>query len=174
MQLDFAVDENLVEYRRLLHRMVGEEPILYSLLGNTMANFDDDIELLRTADLAAAAAGPVPAGGGHHRGARRGPRRPAAEEYHSSRAYKEFVTSALQHYTDLTIDMDSVQFRGSVEADRALQVKVIYQNRTGDVQRIMLPDRNMVRFDGRRHHPPVPHQEVRAHAASTACSRRSA
>lgn len=147
VQLDFAVDANLVEYRRLLHRMVGEEPILYSLLGNTMANFDEDIDLLgkltwllRPQDrflLEVATTDSLEENLADH----------AAEEYRSSRAYKEFVTSALQHYTDLTIDMDSVHFRGSVEADRALQVKVIYQNATGTVQRIMLPDRNIVRFE---------------------------
>jgi uncharacterized SAM-dependent methyltransferase len=147
VQLDFAVEANLVEYRRLLHRLVGDEPILFSLLGNTMANFDEDIDLLgkltwllRPQDrfllevATTAALGPELAD-------------LAAEEYRSSRAYKEFVTSALQHYTDLTIDMDSVQFLGAVESDRALQVKIIYQNGTGGVQRIMLPDRNVVRFD---------------------------
>ncbi|MBY8849945.1 hypothetical protein K7G98_16375 [Saccharothrix sp. MB29] len=46
MQLDFSIPENLAEFRDLVHRMVGDEPVLYSLLGNTMANFDHDAELL--------------------------------------------------------------------------------------------------------------------------------
>ncbi|HEU5111184.1 MAG TPA: L-histidine N(alpha)-methyltransferase, partial [Micromonosporaceae bacterium] len=149
VQLDFAIEENLVELRRLLEAVVGAEPILFSLLGNTMANFDDDVRLLGLLtrllrpqdrfllevattdelndDLAAG----------------------AAEEYERSRAYGEFVTSALMHYTDLTINMDNVVYRGSVEGDRALRVKIIYQNRTGGDLRFMLPDRTRVTFPDR-------------------------
>lgn len=149
VQLDFAIPDNMAELRGLLQRLIGDEPVLYSLLGNTLANFDDDVELLRTLtsqlrpqdrfllevattealddDLADA----------------------AAEEYRRSRAYGEFVTSALMMYTDLTINMESVLFRGSVEGDRALQVKVIYQNRTGADLRFILPDRNKVAFPDR-------------------------
>lgn len=149
VQLDFAIPDNMAELHGLLQRLIGDEPVLYSLLGNTLANFDDDVELLRTLtsqlrpqdrfllevattemlddDLADA----------------------AAEEYRRSRAYGEFVTSALMMYTDLTINMESVLYRGSVEGDRALQVKVIYQNRTGADLRFILPDRNKVAFPDR-------------------------
>jgi hypothetical protein len=149
VQLDFAIHENLVELSTLLRKLVGDEPIMYSLLGNTMANFENDVELLGTLttllrpqdrfllevattdtlsdELAA----------------------DAAEEYHRSRAYQEFVTSALMHYTDLTINMDNVVYRGSVEGERALRVKVIYQNRTGGDLRFMLPDRTRVAFPDR-------------------------
>src|SRR2546430_3616205 len=93
MQLDFAIRENLAELRAFLNHLVGTEPVLYSLLGNTMANFENDVELL---------------------GLLTGLLRPqdrfllevatteeldenlaadAAEEYHRSRAYHEFVTS---------------------------------------------------------------------------------
>ncbi|WP_054053384.1 L-histidine N(alpha)-methyltransferase [Alloactinosynnema sp. L-07] len=146
VQLDFAIHENLVELGTLLRRVVGDEPILYSLVGNTMANFDDDAETLAsltammrpqdlfllevatTDDLSDDLA------------------RQVVEEYARSRAYKEFVTSALMHNSDLTIDMESVQFRGSVEPGRALKVKVIYQNRTGGDIQMMLPDRTRVLF----------------------------
>ncbi|SDJ42227.1 Uncharacterized conserved protein, contains predicted SAM-dependent methyltransferase domain [Actinokineospora alba] len=146
VHLDFAIIENLRELGKLLRSIVGDEPILYSLLGNTMANFDDDSEILSsltsllrpqdrfllevattddvTDDLA----------------------RQVVEEYARSRAYKEFVTSALLHNSDLTIDMESVQFRGSVEPGRALKVKVIYQNRSGGDIQMTLPDRTRVLF----------------------------
>jgi L-histidine N-alpha-methyltransferase len=149
VQLDFAIQENMAEFAGLLHRLVGEEPILFSLLGNTAANFEEDVELLGTLtgvlrpqdrfllevattdaldeDLADA----------------------AAEEYHRSRAYQEFVTSALLQYTDLTINFDSVLYRGSVEGDRALRVKIMYQNRSGDDLRVVLPDRTKVAFPDR-------------------------
>lgn len=149
VQLDFSIPQNLVELRRLLDKIVGDEPILFSLLGNTLANFTDDAGLLSslagllrpqdtfllevattnaiTEDLAAA----------------------AAAEYARSRAYREFVTSALLHYTDMTINMDHVQFRGGAEDDHALMVKVLYQNLTGMDMQLMLPDRSRVAFPDR-------------------------
>jgi hypothetical protein len=149
VQLDFAIEENLTELRGLLASLVGDEPILYSLLGNTMANFEDDMvllgrltRLLRPQDrflLEVATTDEL----GEEQAAE------AAEEYHRSRAYQEFVTSALLHYTDLTINLDSVLYRGAVEGDRALRVKVIYQNQTGGDVRFVLPDRTKEVFPDR-------------------------
>ncbi|MFJ6673079.1 L-histidine N(alpha)-methyltransferase [Actinosynnema sp. NPDC091369] len=149
VQLDFSINDNLAELRDLVHRLVGDEPVLYSLLGNTLANFDHDdallanltalarpqdlflLEVATTEELSDDLA------------------RDAVEEYSRSRAYREFVTSALLHNTDLTINVDAVQFRGSVEGDRALKVKVVYQNQTGDDILMMLPDRTRVAFPDR-------------------------
>lgn len=47
VQLDFSSQDNVVELRRLLQGLFGEEAVLFSLLGNTMANFEDDTGLLR-------------------------------------------------------------------------------------------------------------------------------
>jgi uncharacterized SAM-dependent methyltransferase len=149
VQLDFAIQENIAQLRVLLQRYVGDEPILFSLLGNTLANFEDDVELLRTLTgvlrpqdrflLEVATTDTLDDDLAHA----------AAEEYHRSRRFQEFVTSALMMYTDLTINMDSVLYRGSIEGDRALLVKVIYQNRTGADLRFMLPDRTKVAFPDR-------------------------
>lgn len=147
VQLDFSSQENIIELRRLLDGMFGGEPILFSLLGNTLANFENDTELLRmiaerllrpqdkfilevatTRQLDDALA------------------QEATEEYERSRTFREFVTSALMHYTDLRIDMDSVLFEGSVEEGRALLIKVIYRNTTEQEIRITLPDRTDVSF----------------------------
>ncbi|MGQ0839924.1 L-histidine N(alpha)-methyltransferase [Actinokineospora sp.] len=149
VQLDFSIAENLSELTVLLHRLVGDEPILYSLLGNTMANFDNDTALLagltklvRPQDrflLEVATTDAVSDDLAQE----------AVEEYSRSRAYREFVTSALLHNTDLTINMDSVIFRGAVEGTRALRVKVVYQNQTGGDIQMMLPDRTRVPFPDR-------------------------
>jgi L-histidine Nalpha-methyltransferase len=149
VQLDFAIQDNVTELRALLQRVVGDEPILFSLLGNTIANFEEDVELLRTLTsllrpqdrflLEVATTGALDENLADD----------AAEEYHRSRAYQEFVTSALLQYTDLTINLDWVLYRGSVEGDRALRVKVIYQNRTGEDLRFVLPDRTRVSFPDR-------------------------
>lgn len=147
VQLDFSARENITELRRLLHGIFRDEPILFSLLGNTLANFENDAELFRmfteqllrpqdrfilevatTRQLDGILA------------------QEAAEEYERNRTFREFVTSALMHYTDLHIDMDSVLFQGSVEEERALLVKITYQNRTGQEIRITLPDRTNISF----------------------------
>jgi uncharacterized SAM-dependent methyltransferase len=149
VQLDFAITDNLAELRELVHRLVGDEPVLYSLLGNTMANFDQDAELLanltalaRPQDLFLLEVATTEA-------LSEDLARDAVEEYSRSRAYREFVTSALLHNTDLTINVDAVRFRGSVEGDRALKVKVVYQNQTGGDLLMMLPDRSRVAFPDR-------------------------
>ncbi len=47
VRLDFSSQDNVAELRRLLHGLFGESAILFSLLGNTMTNFENDTELLR-------------------------------------------------------------------------------------------------------------------------------
>jgi L-histidine Nalpha-methyltransferase len=51
----------------------------------------------------------------------------------------------LFHYGYIDVD-DGVLFEGSVEAERALLIKIIYQNRTGRDIRMTLPDRTHVHF----------------------------
>ncbi|MEV0267001.1 L-histidine N(alpha)-methyltransferase [Streptomyces sp. NPDC050617] len=150
VQLDFSLPRNLDRLSTLIRRTVGDEPVLYSLLGNTLANFDSDSQLLalladkllrpqdrflleiaNTADQGDAAA------------------RAAAQEYENSPRFREFVTSALMQYTDLQIDMNSLTCEGSVEDDRALKIKVIYHNRTGAQVELTLPDRSTVPFPDR-------------------------
>jgi hypothetical protein len=71
----------------------------------------------------------------------------AADEYRGSGAFCNFVTSALLHRTDLTIDMDAVSFEGAVEAgDRSIVVKMIYRNITGQTMRVVLGDRSLLTF----------------------------
>lgn len=45
-QIDFSLEHNLLDLRDLVRSISGEDPVLYSLLGNTLANFEDDAELL--------------------------------------------------------------------------------------------------------------------------------
>lgn len=147
VQLDFSAPDNVDELCRLLDRLLGEQPIVFSLLGNTLANFDDDAGLLRMLSsrllrpqdrlVLEVATTPV---------LDRELAQEAAEEYGRSRGFREFVTTALMHHTDLKIDMDSVLYRGDLENDRGLLVKMIYQNRTGSDLRMMLPDRTDASF----------------------------
>jgi L-histidine N-alpha-methyltransferase len=147
--LDFSDVDNLAELRRVLHDLLGEAPILFSLLGNTMANFSDDTDvltglagLLRAQDrllLEVATTDELSEDLAVE----------AAEEYAGTQAFREFVTNPLLHYTDLTLDMGAVSFTGHVEGERALLVKAVYSNETGGPIKIMLPDRTVVTFSRR-------------------------
>ncbi|MEV0289206.1 L-histidine N(alpha)-methyltransferase [Kribbella sp. NPDC050820] len=140
VQLDLSIADNMEELGQMLTRLVGTEPILFMLTGNTLANFGDDEDLLKiitamlrpqdrlllevatTSRLDEEAA------------------KSAADEYHQTRAFAEFVTSALRYNTDLTIDNDRLDFRGEVETDDALLVKIVWQNNSGAPIVMGLPD----------------------------------
>lgn len=147
VQLDFSVEENVEELDGLRNRLMADEPVLFSMLGNTAANFSDDVELvqrltrqlLRPQDrliLEVATVSEV------------NPETVdlAAAEYAGSKAFREFVTSSLHQHTDLSVEMDNVAFEGMVEDDRAALVKIVYRNQSGRDQRITLPDRTVVAF----------------------------
>lgn len=138
VQLDLAFAENADDLARAVQQLVADEPVLYTLTGNTLANFDDDEEFLaslaamlrpqdrlllevatttRLDDQAA---------------------RDAAAEYESAHRFGEFVISALRYLTDLKISEENVRFHGSVDGD-GLLVKVVWHNDGPDV-RMGLPD----------------------------------
>lgn len=147
IQLDFSIERNVRELRKLLDTVIDDSPILFSLLGNTLANFQQDTDLLKTlslllrredrllielattAELSEEAA------------------QKAANEYAKTKSFIEFVTSALLQNTDLHIDLNSVFFEGSIEADRAILLKILYRNLTGNTIEVMLPDRSVMNFE---------------------------
>lgn len=147
VQLDFSHGHHLARLCTLVQQMVGDDPVLYGLLGNTAANFDDDtghlsnlvntvlrpqdrllLEVATTQRLDRATADL------------------ALREYSISRAFQEYLTAALWQYTDLTIDMDSLRCVCEPEGTRALRIEANYDNRTGETIRIMLPSRDTVPF----------------------------
>jgi L-histidine N-alpha-methyltransferase len=146
LQIDFSIIRNVDAIRHLLNQIVGEEPILFSLLGNTLANFEGDATLLKILarllrpqdrlmlEIAYTDTLSVDAV------------QEAIEEYSRSRAFKEFVTSALLQNTNLYIGTEDVSFDGSIDGDKAIQIKVLYQNKTGSSKKILLPDRSEIDF----------------------------
>jgi L-histidine Nalpha-methyltransferase len=143
VQLDFSDDENLDELQALRERLMDDEPIIWGLLGNTAANFEDDFELIRrlatllrpqdvlmlevatTTELAPDV-----------------PER-TSTEYLRSKAFCEFVTSALHQHTDIPINMDCLEISGEIVDDRCVLIKTIYHHRGEDV-RVTLPDRTVI------------------------------
>jgi len=143
VQIDFSSPTNLAALWKLLNILAGDEPIVFSLLGNTLANFDDDSGLLtmltarlRSQDRLVLEAATADRLDGELATA-------AAQEYRQSRSFCEFATSALLRHTNLRIDdTEELVFHGTVEPDRSLLVKVMYQNQTGQPIRFtLLPNR---------------------------------
>ncbi|WP_369370138.1 L-histidine N(alpha)-methyltransferase [Promicromonospora sp. Populi] len=138
LQIDLSLDGNLEELKLFLDRLVGDEAILYSLVGNTVANFDDDgeflnglaqvlrpqdrmlVEFASTENLSQEAV------------------RAAEAEYRQTRGFVEFVASAVRYNTDLKIDLDQIRFAGSVENESIL-LKVYWQNVGGEALRMLIP-----------------------------------
>lgn len=147
VQLDFSYEENVEELAGLRERLIGDEPVLFSMLGNTIANFEDDIDLIGRLTrrlllpqdrfmLEVATVSDINAKTAHL----------SANEYERSRAFREFVTSSLHQHTDLPIDLDSVIFEGIAQGDRSILIKIIYRNQSGRDFGITLPDRTVVAF----------------------------
>jgi uncharacterized SAM-dependent methyltransferase len=146
IQINFSVARDVDACRDLLERIVGKKPILYSLLGNTIANFDRDSELLQTLSKLLRPQDQLLLEVAYTEDLSEEAVQNAAEEYSRSRAFREFVTSALLQNTDLCINIDNVSFTSLMELDRAIRINAVYYNKTGTPLRIMLPDRTSVDF----------------------------
>jgi len=144
VQIDFSIRDNMSELAQMLERLVGDEPLLYSLTGNTLANFDDDEDLLQLLTDALRPQDRLLLEVATTIQLDEQTAKAAADEYHQTRAFAEFVTSALRYNTDLKIDNERVKFIGELEDDDALLVKVLWQNDTTEPIRMGLPDHTEV------------------------------
>lgn len=146
IQIDFSIDPNVLELRRMLSRIVGNDGILYSLLGNTLANFERDTELLRTLSVLLRPQDRLLLEVASTGKADNISAKTAAEEYAKSTAFKQFVISALLQYTDLPAGLDTLTFVGAPEGRRSILVKVIYGNRSRQTVPMKLPDNSTIDF----------------------------
>jgi uncharacterized SAM-dependent methyltransferase len=147
VQIDFSSRRNVESLRNLLHDILGNAPILFSLLGNTIANFDEDVELLSTLATLVRPQDRFLLELAHTDSLEDAALRKAAIEYSSSPHFKHFATSALFQNTDIPINLESVHFMGEREDDRAIRIKVLYRNETGTKLTVMLPDRQIMTFN---------------------------
>jgi uncharacterized SAM-dependent methyltransferase len=146
MQIDFSIVRNVQESRHLLNQIVGDEPILFSLLGNTLANFERDVTFFKTIAKFLRPQDRLMLEVAYTDTLSDDAVQEAIEEYSRSKAFKEFVTSALLQNTNLCIGIENVSFAGLIEPDRAIQIKVLYRNKTGSATKILLPDRSEIDF----------------------------
>jgi L-histidine Nalpha-methyltransferase len=130
IQLDFSDEENVRDFRALLDNALDSTPILFSLLGNTLANFDNDSRLLKTIALLLSPEDRLMVEVAHTNTVDADAARLAAREYKNSPKFQDFALSSLTQYTNIPIQPSYLVFRGEVEGDRSVQVKVLYQNRT--------------------------------------------
>jgi L-histidine Nalpha-methyltransferase len=143
IRLDFSIPGNVRKLRTFLDTLVGpDEPIFVSFLGNTLANFTDDVQILTSLvkdllrhkddllllELATATKINLPAA------------RQMEAEYQGSQPFLSWVTSALMAHTDLDIDSEAVQLLPSIERKRALVLKVVYVNSTKRQKKVALDD----------------------------------
>lgn len=183
VQLDFSLPAEVRKLRMWLDNQVGQDvPILFSMLGNTLANFPDDKRLLRSlADglltheqdhllLEVATSSRIDQQAAEN----------AATEYGASQGFLDWVTSALAANTqNLAIDHQAVQFLPSVEADRALVLKVVYTNTSTDTAIIKLmngrsfpfPPKDTVRLELTRKYHPEAVTDLLADASLVVCGR---
>ncbi len=144
---DFSISRNVSDLRTFLDAILNDHPVMFSLLGNTLANFKQDTELLQTLSQLMRPNDIFLIEVATTEELNEKVAQAATREYQNARSFREFVTSALLQHTDLHLDLESVSFEGYIEADRAIIVKILYHNLTGNKIDIMLPDRSVINFE---------------------------
>ena len=145
IQIDFSLDSNVARLRDILDKRVGSEPVLFSLLGNTLANFEADAELLKTLSALMRPDDRLLLELARTEHLHDGAREMARTEYLNSSSFKKFATSALLQNTDLRIgELRDVHCVTEVEPDRAIVIKTLHRSVSDTT--ITLPDRSTVLY----------------------------
>jgi uncharacterized SAM-dependent methyltransferase len=133
VQMDFTSEANLTAFRAFLDRLLPNKPLFISLLGNTLANCRDDVEILRRIRrfmrphdaLLLELAWTQDCGTTFQYAAK--------EEYAASDSLRDFVGSALLQYTDLQISRDKIEFSAARDDTRhKIEIRVSYRNTNQD------------------------------------------
>jgi len=131
LQIDFSSKENAQEIRRILQMVVGDEAVLFSLLGNTLANFESDDEILSNISLILRPQDYLVVELATSNVLSERLAKEAASEY-NSKSFKDFAISSLLQNTNLPVEIKNIKFRTEVERDRALLIKCLYSNAGAD------------------------------------------
>lgn len=147
IQIDFSLSKNIVEFRKLLEQVDNNDNILFSLLGNTLANFSEDTKLLSIISQLMKNGDKLLIEVATTKTLDRNAVEAAAKEYESSSSFRKFVSSTLLQYTNLPIDdYENIYFESSIEpVDKAIFIKIIYRN-LGDDIFVRLPSWENIRF----------------------------
>ena len=167
VQIDFSRDENVSALQKLFeHFSEDGEPVLFSLLGNTLANFDPDTALLKTLSTLirpqdriltwrmATTRQPLRQGGGG--GGRGVPQQQAVQ------AVRVAARAAPEHRP--AVGLKNLEFQPAIEGDRVHPDQGhLPEPGRGDV--VTLPNYEMVDFPQEGHDPPLPDPQVRGREA---------
>jgi uncharacterized SAM-dependent methyltransferase len=104
VDMDFSEGDNLRKLRKTLDGLCGQQPILYSLLGNTLGNLDDDRGVLRRIRQGMRAEDRLLLEVAITEEATPHACAAAAAEYENSPMFLEFAISSLRQFTNLPID----------------------------------------------------------------------
>jgi len=146
IQLDFAEREYVGELRQMVDQFVDSDPLLFGLVGNTLANFEDDTQLLKTIPSLLRPQDRFLLGVSFTSGLSGELAARAADEYRHSESFARFLTSAVLQNTDLSLDQGSLHFEGAVEPEKGLFVKMFFRNKSGKNLRFRLPEGDPVQF----------------------------
>ena len=146
IQLDFAEREYVGELRKMVEQFVNSDPVLFGLVGNTLANFEDDSQILKTIPSLLRPQDRLLLGVSFTDELSEELAARAAGEYRHSQPFARFLTSAVLQNTDISLDQGSLHFEGTVEPEKALFVKMFFRNKAGKNLRFRLPEGEAVQF----------------------------
>jgi L-histidine Nalpha-methyltransferase len=146
IQLDFAEREYVGELRKMVEQFVNSDPVLFGLVGNTLANFEDDSQILKTLPSLLRPQDRLLLGVSFTDELSEELAARAAGEYRHSQPFARFLTSAVLQNTDISLDQGSLHFEGTVEPEKALFVKMFFRNKAGKNLRFRLPEGESVQF----------------------------
>ena len=146
VELDITADNALTHLSVVLDMLRGDTPILFSLLGNTLANFDDDRSMLaRIASLLTVGNDRLfleiaTTDEATERAARR-----AASEYEGSLSFHQFAIATLREYTNIHLGLGEVCPTGEIVDDT---IKITTRFRARRSLKVDLKDGDEFRLKG--------------------------
>lgn len=147
IQMDFSTEANIEDLRNTIRKMVGSDRVLYSLLGNTLANFDNDLDLLTMLGRLLRRQDRLIVEIATTRDTSQSTVNRAATEYSRSPLFRKFVTSALLGNTDLRIRDENVSFVGNFDPEeQSIRIKAIYTSLEDTDLSFSIPDQQRVDF----------------------------
>ena len=129
IELDISSDRGLVGLKKVIELMT-DGPVLLGLLGNTLANFQQDAEMLER--IATLLSGPDDILMMELATAKKATEEladKAAEEYEGSVSFRNFVMAALTQYTNCTQESGRVVYDGQAAA-AAIEITTYFTPRT--------------------------------------------
>ncbi len=156
LQIDFSKKFKIEKIRNMLDLLAGEEPIIFGLLGNTLANFDSDRDLLKILSKELLKPDDILLLELAKTKATNDDAIKRAEFEYDHKAFRDFVLSSLIRATNIDVTkMDEVYRRLEFKAKpeelpdkeiKALKISVCYTNNSQKDQSIRLIDGDPLPF----------------------------